>query len=563
MINRDKLKKILNSKYFIPCFVVSVNIIFLIICNMLFEFKYETVDDFTITKIISKLDGTYSIYSVYIHPFLSFIIMLLYKTGININWYTITMLFMQFISFTTIGIVLLNKDKKIGTIFYLITISVFYTKVLIIINYTSVATITILAGIVAILYYLEKNSKISQVIGFILIAIGIMTRQQTILIVLPFYIIYSLYYTKKNKNYQAFKILFIILIIFALIYISNLIIYKINPVYDQYTEFNKIRTYFFDKNAIDYDSQKDALEKCGWSYTDYNTLYTYSLADENFYTIENLQKLKENIHVSFDDFESRVNNAIVTGYQLILGRYSSLLIGICLIFLLSMITKQNRVLTSGFFVLFLILNCLLIYMRPVYRLLVPLYIVAFTMIAYILTIPNLIEKNEKTEKILIALAIILYIFIDGNFTRMFQGGYSKDDYKTVKDVISYVSEHKENAYVYPNVLANISRAYSVYEKLDDDTFINLRHMSDWDMYDQEYYNFKERYHIDNIIQDLYQKDNLYLITGKVVSANMTTYENHIELLKKYIQEHYNIDVQYEIVQEFSDSIKIYKLYQVK
>ena len=399
MINRDKLKKILNSKYFIPCFVVSVNIIFLIICNMLFEFKYETVDDFTITKIISKLDGTYSIYSVYIHPFLSFIIMLLYKTGININWYTITMLFMQFISFTTIGIVLLNKDKKIGTIFYLITISVFYTKVLIIINYTSVATITILAGIVAILYYLEKNSKISQVIGFILIAIGIMTRQQTILIVLPFYIIYSLYYTKKNKNYQAFKILFIILIIFALIYISNLIIYKINPVYDQYTEFNKIRTYFFDKNAIDYDSQKDALEKCGWSYTDYNTLYTYSLADENFYTIENLQKLKENIHVSFDDFESRVNNAIVTGYQLILGRYSSLLIGICLIFLLSMITKQNRVLTSGFFVLFLILNCLLIYMRPVYRLLVPLYIVAFTMIAYILTIPNLIEKNEKTEKV--------------------------------------------------------------------------------------------------------------------------------------------------------------------
>lgn len=156
---KNKIRKIIDSKYFNCIFIISINLVFFIICNMIFQLRYETVDDFTIMKIISKLDGTYSCYSIYIHPILSFFIMLLYKTGININWYTVFILLLQFISFSLIGTILLNKNKRIGSVFYLMIMSTMYCNLLLIINYTSVAAIVILSGIISILYYLESNKK--------------------------------------------------------------------------------------------------------------------------------------------------------------------------------------------------------------------------------------------------------------------------------------------------------------------------------------------------------------------------------------------------------------------
>ena len=562
---KDKLRKVVDNKYFIPCFVISINAILFIICNIVFELRYETIDDFTIMKIISSLDGTYSIYSVHIHPILSFIIMMLYKTGININWYTITILLIQFISFTTIGIILLNKDKKIGTVLYLIIASAFYTKTLCVINYTSIAAVTVLAGIIALMYSLDKSSKKSKIIGFILLTIGIMLRKDSFIIVFPFYLIYSIYYSIKNKNYKALKILLIIAIIFMTVYISNLIIYKINPVYDKYTQFNNIRTYFFDYNALDYEKDKEILDKCGWTNTDYEILYTYSLSDENFYTTENLENLKGNMHISFTDIKDRAIDTLKATYLITVSEYINLFIGIFILFVLSIITKNKRLIVSMFFILFIILNYVLIYIKPVYRVLISLYETTFVMMSYVLTQNYLIEKNikNKIEKVMLILIIVFYIILDNKFLNMIVGNYHKQNYSLIKDVIAYTDSHKENAYVYPNVLRNISLAFSVYEKIPDNTFSNLRHISDWDIYDQEYYNFKERYNLDNIMEDLYKKDNLYIIEGTTTGVYGKIYQNHIEIVKQYIEEHYNKHIGYDVIKEFSGIIKIYKMYEIE
>jgi len=88
-------------------------------------------------------------------------------------------------------------------------------------------------------------------------------------------------------------------------------------------------------------------------------------------------------------------------------------------------------------------------------------------------------------------------------------------------------------------------------------------LADWDIYDEGYYKFKKRYGLDNIITDLYKKDNLYIIEGNSSTANNKEIKNHIEIIVKYIKEHYNVDVKYRVVKEFSDSLKIYKLYENK
>lgn len=77
---KENMLKIVNKKYFELIVIFFINIIFFIICNNLFEFKYEQVDDFIIMNLISKSDGLYSIYGVQIHPIICGFIILLYKT---------------------------------------------------------------------------------------------------------------------------------------------------------------------------------------------------------------------------------------------------------------------------------------------------------------------------------------------------------------------------------------------------------------------------------------------------------------------------------------------------
>lgn len=564
---KDKIKVLLNNKYFIPVIIISINLIFFILCNIIFNFRYETVDDFLIMKIISKLDGTYSFYSIHIHPILSYLIMLLYKTGINLNFYTIFLLTLQFISFSTIGIILLNKNKKIGIICYIFIILTIYIRMLVIINYTSVAAITILAGIICLMYYSENNNKKSKIQGIILVLIGTMLRWNSCIIVLPFYFIYVVYYTIKNKNYKNVKLFSIILGIIMLIYISNFIIYKLNPVYEKYTKFNNIRTYLFDFNIVDYEKNKEVFDKSNWSYTDWELFYTYSFADEKFYTTENLYNLKENLDNNLD---IQINKIISTFFVLINSTVNQLdifllFIGFCIFLFIQLTNKNNRLITIGYFVIHILINYILAYTKPMYRVLVPLYATTFVLNSYILTQINYKDiKKSLINNILTILTLyvsVIYLLINIKLIYRTRKQYNKENYTTVKEIIEYTNEHKENAYIYSNILGNASLSYSIYEKLPDDMLSNLRAMGDWDIYNQEYYDFKTRYNLDNIIEDLYKKDNLYIITGDVAGANNKLYINNISTIQQYIKEHYNKNVYYKLIKEFSNSIKIYKIYE--
>ena len=102
--------------------------------------------------------------------------------------------------------------------------------------------------------------------------------------------------------------------------------------------------------------------------------------------------------------------------------------------------------------------------------------------------------------------------------------------------------------------------FSTYEKIEDDTFSNVRPLGDWDTYTENYYNFKKMYNIDNLMKSLYEKDNVYLISGNVIWGE--SYKEYINIIVQYIKEHYNINVNYSVIKEFDNNIKIYKLQKI-
>ena len=548
--------------------VAFINILIFSFTNIMFDIKYEQVDDFIIYNLYSGLDGTYDIYGIYIHPLLCFILGFLFKIFYTVNWHTIYLLLMQFVCFTIIGTLLIRKNNcGLSYILYIIFASVCYTSLLQLIQYTSVSALLILTSFFVLMDYIERNKKSKKyIICFsTLFCLGIMTRMQSLLIIAPFFAIYFIYNLillirnkiNKEKILEIVKNYLLLGIILVITYVSNYIVYN-NEVYDNYNEYNEKRTILHDISYTDYYENKEIFDEIGWSQNDQYLFYTFNFGDENVFSKDNLEKIvdykisKDDIY-DFDLELKEIQDLLIE--QL---RDTNAYVSIMFIasFLVAIYTnKEKRWYVITIFLLTLAINILFIYLnRTMQRVVIPEFILGIVIFLYYIKYKKEDEKKEYLIKAMsIFIIVVTVIFAGGEY----EYNYKLEDYSNLKDVIEYTNSNKENVYFYtiPSLQYRYL-AYSVYEMPPKESFSNLRAMGGWDMYTKNYYNFKERYDLEGTFLDLL-KENVYLIDGDVTwSGNYYhDYKKHIIL---FIKEHYNIDVTCTEVKSF-DNIYIYKL----
>lgn len=592
----EKLKKFRNSNLFI---VILINLIIFGLVNIMFDIKYEQVDDFIIYNLYSGLDGTYNIHGIYIHPLICMLLSMLFRIIPQINWHTIFLLSMQFICFTIIGNRILKKHKNpISIIMYIVFAGVFYTTLLLLIQYTSVAALLILTAFFIIVDEFEsrkesqkenreisvgkneentqeekKQNKKSIILASILFAIGIMTRMQSLMIIAPFFLLYAIYNLiiwekKKVTNQELLRLVkqyLVIGIITIIVYISNIIIYQSDDLYKEYMEYNDIRAVLHDMSYTSYEENKEIFDEIGWSKNDHYLFYTFNFGDENVYSKENLQKILDYKMSKNDYYNLNLNRKEVT--DKLTDEITNINTYICLlfivIFIVALITNKEKtsltifiaITTIGMNILFIVLN------RSMQRVIIPEYILGTALLIYFTKLKVKKERQEEISKArnqVIALAIIIITIIFAG--SRYEFNYSLEDYKQYQDIIEYTNNHKENVYLYtvPSLQYRYL-SYSVYQMPPKGAFSNLRVMGGWDMFTKNYYDFKERYDLEGTFLDLL-KENVYLIDGDVIwSGNY--YHNYIDKIVLFIKENYNMDVQYEKIEEF-DNIYVYKLHEI-
>ncbi len=539
--------------------IAAINIFIFSLTNLIFDIKYEQVDDFIIYNLYSGLDGTYNVHGVYIHPVICFVIGILFKIISTVNWHSIFLLTMQFICFTVIGYIILKKHKTpIAILLYTIFASIFYTSMLLLIQYTSVAALLILTSFFIIIYCMENESK-KWLIALLLYTIGIMIRMQSLLIIIPFMAIYLMYYFIKyklqGKTVKLIKKYIILLLITVIVYGSNILAYS-SDLYKEYIEFNNLRAHLQDLSYTSYEECKEIFKKIGWSKNDHYLFYTVNIGDENVYNKENLQEIVNykkqnnnyyNLNLNIYDIFDKFQNQVINTYTIITILFATTVI-------ISMTTKRNRILnivisitTISIHILFIILN------RSMLRVVIPEYILGTALIIYNLCI-EIKEINMKKLALEIILTTIVLTNISG---AKYNYGYNLNSFSNYKELIQYTNENKENVYLYtvPSLQYRYY-AYSVYEMPPKSAFSNLKVMGGWDMYTENYYEFKQRYDLDGTFLDLL-KENVYLIDGDVRWSGVR-YSNYIDNIVLFIKEHYNIDVKYEKVKSFNN-LYIYKL----
>ena len=592
----EKLKKFKNSNLFI---VILINLIIFGLVNIMFDIKYEQVDDFIIYNLYSGLDGTYNIHGIYIHPLICMLLSMLFRIIPQINWHTIFLLSMQFICFTIIGNRILKKHKNpISIIMYIVFAGVFYTTLLLLIQYTSVAALLILTAFFIIVDEFEsrkesqkenreisvgkneentqeekKQNKKSIILASILFAIGIMTRMQSLMIIAPFFLLYAIYNLiiwekKKVTNQELLRLVkqyLVIGIITIIVYISNIIIYQSDDLYKEYMEYNDIRAVLHDMSYTSYEENKEIFDEIGWSKNDHYLFYTFNFGDENVYSKENLQKILDYKMSKNDYYNLNLNRKEVTNK--LTDEITNINTYICLlfivIFIVALITNKEKTLltifiaitTIGMNILFIVLN------RSMQRVIIPEYILGTALLIYFTKFKVKKETQEEISKarnqaIALLIIIITIIFAGSRY----EFNYSLEDYKQYQDIIEYTNNHKENVYLYtvPSLQYRYL-SYSVYQMPPKGAFSNLRVMGGWDMFTKNYYDFKERYDLEGTFLDLL-KENVYLIDGDV-SWSGNYYHNYIDKIVLFIKENYNMDVQYEKIEEF-DNIYVYKLHEI-
>ena len=567
------MNKIIDKKKFKSkslMIVIFINLIIFGMTNILFDIKYEQVDDFIIYNLYSGLDGTYNIHGVYIHPIICLIIGIFYRIFSTINWHSIFLLSMQFICFTVIGNIILKKHNNgIAVVLYTIFASVFYVTMLMLIQYTSVAALLISTSLIMLIDILEKNNeeKIKYIIGiYVLYTIGIMTRMQSLLIIIPFFGLYFIInlikykfqkQTTKDKVIKMLKYYLIYVIITIVVYVSNIIIYNSDEVYKNYMEYNDIRTTLHDIIPLDYGENKEIFDEVGWSKNDYYLFYTFNFGDENIYSKEKLQKIldykiqkdgKYNYDIKIDEI-----------YKSFISESTDSITYISILFITSFIlslfnknkTKENILIfliTIGIHILFIIMN------RSMLRVVIPEYMIGTALLMYNLNFnKNKINDNIRNSAIICFTILIVCTFIGNKYNY----GYEIEKYENYKELINYTNSHKENVYLYtvPS-LQDRYLTYSVYQMSPKGAFSNLRVMGGWDMYTQNYYDFKERYNLDGNFLDLL-KENVYLIDGDVYWSGKK-YTNYKENVLLSIKENYNIETTCEKVKEFGN-LAVYKV----
>lgn len=550
---------------------IFINLIVFGIINIIFNIKYEQVDDFIIYNLYSGLDGTYNIHGVYMHPVICFILSLFFRVAPIINWHSIFLLSIQFICFTSIGYIILKKHNNgMAIILYVVCDSIFYSTLLMLIQYTSVAALAILTSFILLINMIEekenRNIKYKLFI-FILFTIGVMIRTQALLIVAPFmgvyFLVYLLRYIKNRNEKDEIKMLIkyylIIFFISLVIYISNLVIYNANPVYKEYMEYNNIRTMLHDISQVDYEENKEIFDEIGWSKNDHYMFYTFNFGDENIYSKENLEKIL-NYKIQKDG-KYNINTDLETLKDSLISEQTesipTIFVIFVVVFIISLLNKNIK--TLNLLVFFTTIGIHLIFIamgRSVFRVIIPEYILGTFLI-----LSNLEFKNEKSIDDGIKnsiITVLIIIILSSTSGALYKFNYKLGDYQSTKDIIEYTNNNRQNVYLYtvPSLQFRYL-AYNVYQMPPLHAFSNLRVMGGWDMYTQNYIDFKNRYNLQGTLLDLLN-ENVYLIDGKVVWSGRE-YDNYKQNVLYAIKEHYNIDVECKEIKQF-DNLKIYKLY---
>lgn len=303
------LKKNISTLLFAVFFVGFVFLLLYYTCGVF----YLTNDDVGFMKTYSGYySGVPSVYNSYGSYTLGSFYVLLYSVLPAINWYTVVSIMVLIISNAIIIFCILNVlDEKIKINFGyflicgLITVAVNFYGIKRV-SWTLNGVFASTAGMMLLLLFvIRKKYKWWFVfISILLFGLGGLIRYGSLESVIPYAVLVVTYYyvsnreklffSKKNKCILMNAFLFLILLglMWCYQYVDSSLKNKVQPVSEEYSEFEFYRSLYSDCYHIPYEGNEEFYESIGWDEEFYNATEQFFYMDERF-NAENLKLIAE------------------------------------------------------------------------------------------------------------------------------------------------------------------------------------------------------------------------------------------------------------------------------
>lgn len=530
----------------LKCFLILFHLLAVAYAVVFLHPYYGSNDEFTLASIASGAYGSMSWYFIYLHSGLGWLIKLFYLLIPSLNWYTIIMYAMIFLSLTAIGFVWIERSERTGTILAVLLIMASLQPLYVEMQYTKTAAAVTAAGYVLLLGQRNEKGKVLRYVpGILLLLLGSWIRFESFGMVSL--LAFGLWLVKvkdvwKEKDWKRFLMrdclpcVFAFALVFGSIAAENLLVYTPGSPQEHYRRYDEARQALLDYGVPEWDEYQEEYEALGLTRTDYLNLENWLIADSDRYTAdvyESIIAFRQDRPFQWEYLADYLVN-LATKPLFVL---SALMAVFWFLFSMGRGRQRNWI---GMCWPFVALLGIYLYFIKIYRVL-PIVVTAclLAVLAFVWTsaLPELSLRWEERLSgrrflagglagAVLTGGICVHMLVSPVFLPAVQDSEASMAFRELYDTIT---ADKKVYYVFDPLTSNgMELGYSIFEKIPDNYLTNVFTLGGWETESPQVAENLWAYDESNLMTSLYTSDRSVLISNTLLEHLMlhldSTYE---------------------------------------
>lgn len=514
---------------------------------------YGSNDEFSLAAIASGAYGEPTQYFIYIHSGFGWLLKAFYLLVPGVNWYTLVMYGMIFLSLSAVGFVWIRRAERTGAILAAMLVLACAQPLYVEFQYTKTAAAVTAAGYVLLFCTqdcIQKTSgeekrreftalERSMVLagGVLLLLFGSWIRFQAfgMITIMAFGLwLGRVLAVRKDRDLKRFLLsdcapcMLAFGLILGSIQLENMLVYTPGSPEAHYREYDRARQQLLDYGVPEWDDYQAEYEALGLTRTDCINLQNWLIADYNRYTADTFRAIVEFRRDRPFQWEYLVD------YLVILAKKPLFILGVLITLLWFFPLSSWRKRQGWVPVLYPYLALLGIYLYfiSIYRVL-PIVVTACLM-GFLIFVWSAAEAKigaywegrlERKKGLAAGLACMMVtagICFRMLVTPAFQIPVQESEpgiaFRSLYDTIS---KNKKIYYAFDPFTNNgVESGYSVFEKLPEDYLSNIFTLGGWETESPQVVSNLGRYEQRSLLTSLYQSDRAVLISNTLMEHIM-------------------------------------------
>lgn len=521
--------------------------------------SFETNDDIVFAELGSGLRGVKDAHLVFQNYGLGMIYRLLYGVTGRLPWYTIVQYMILFAAFTVVTYVLISRLGEIsGLCLFVILACGFGYEGYIHLQFTKTAGIAAAAAVFLLLYLLEqeKYSWWGIAGGILLAVIAYMYREDQFWASCGLMAGAGLLFLFDLRKYRNKKLrrLGICVLTFGVLLLSVFGVdrwdsskYR-SAEWEEYQEFNQLRSELLDYGFPDYDSNQEIYEELGISREAYELYKSWNFNDTEKFDTEVMKKLV--------DLKQKRPLTIRT-VTAFLRRFPSDLLRMPMfyffaVFAVLWLLCGKKDVCSVISVLAECLLLVVVYFYLYYqgrymvnRVDVGLWFSACLVMLWIFSSGEVRHMNTKVSVLLCMICVVLGQFMMYKDWRLATSSIPEARVSQ-RAVLETIGTDKEHTYLAKSGMLSEIVCYGPFDRMPENLLDNVYWFGGWECWTPGYTRAMEVHGIINPYRDVVNNENIYLV------------DDNIDLTLKYIRQYYAENAQAVFVKTIGN-VDVYQI----